>query len=508
MPNYPNDPVWSRLQDERRAAYRESKAITDAVQTRGDGHLTTAETSSLLSARARHDAAQEAQADREAQLAREARAIGARAETPGGYEPRAVVTSEPRAYTAELDNRGSDAGGVSYLSDLYRMQTWGDIGARERLARHAQEVEVEARNATTYEARELRRLEGRGAAPTRETRAVTTSGFAGMVVPQYLTQLAALVARNGRPAANATTRLELPDQGMSVIIPRGTTGASEASQATENTAVSSTDEVWANLTIPVNTVAGQQDVSRQSIERGIPGLDQFIYRDLAGANAAELDRQVLAGSGASNQALGIFTTAGVNQATAFAAAVTATTFWAKLAGAVNSINSAGTVVGPANLIVMHPRRWSWLLLQVDSQGRPLVVPTAGGQSAVNGFGATDSPKYSGNPQSGSTGVDFSGYTPVGYLQGLPVVTDANVQTAVGTGPEDIVYVANTDHLLLWENGDGMPQSLRFEQTLGNQLTVKLIGYSYFAFTAGRYPVAVSLIGGNAAAGFGLVAPTF
>jgi HK97 family phage major capsid protein len=104
-------------------------------------------------------------------------------------------------------------------------------------------------------------------------------------------------------------RLPLPDQGMTLIIPRGTTGAAVASQATENSALQNTDEVWGNLTVPVATIGGQQDVSRQSLERGTPGIDQLVYMDLAGAYHAELDRQVIAGSGASGQMLGMLNTA-------------------------------------------------------------------------------------------------------------------------------------------------------------------------------------------------------
>jgi two-component sensor histidine kinase len=89
-----------------------------------------------------------------------------------------------------------------------------------------------------------------------------------------------------------------------------------------------------------------------------------------------------------------------------------------------------------------------------------------------------------------------------------VITDANLPTSVGTGPEDVVIVARRADLLLWEDGDGTPTELRFEQTLGTQLTVELVAYGYAAFTAGRYPTAVGTIGGNATIGNGLVAPTF
>src|SRR5689334_7205329 len=96
-------------------------------------------------------------------------------------------------------------------------------------------------------------------------RATNTGSFAGLIVPQYLVDLAAPVLRAGRPFANSIgPSLPLPETGMTFTIPRGTTGASSAIQATENSSVSATDEVWANLTLNVATCAGQADVSRQS----------------------------------------------------------------------------------------------------------------------------------------------------------------------------------------------------------------------------------------------------
>jgi HK97 family phage major capsid protein len=470
---------------EKRAALRaeldallaEDRELTTDEETRAD------ELMSQLESTDRRDREIVALEVRDTELAEQRAADGIPVDTRTEHAAPAHVVREERTYTAHKDTNGS----ASFLSDQYR--AWqGDPDAQARLIRHMTEARVEGE--------------------ISETRATNTASFAGAIVPQYLTNLAALVARNGRPFANACTGLPLPDQGAVFQIPRGTTGAATAIQATENSNVQSTDEVWANLTLNLSTIAGQQDVSRQALERGIPGLDSLIYLDLAGAYAANLDTQVISGSGASGQLLGIFNTGGVNQATAFGAAATASTFHLKLAGAVNSIESAGTIVAPANIIVMHPRRFSWLLGQVDTQGRPLITPVANGLQLMNGFGVDANPgAYSGDSV-GGTGVDFNGYVVKGYLQGLPVVTDANVQTAQGSGPEDIVYVANTAHLLLFEQGNGQPNQLRFEQTLGNQLTVKLVVYGYVAFTAGRYPTAVSLIGGNATVGNGLVAPSF
>jgi len=411
--------------------------------------------------------------------------------TSNEREGRAVVTREERTYTQRKALRGALDGGASYFRDAFLAQTRNDSSSQARLARHAAETIVEGE--------------------VSQRAALTSVNAAGLVVPQYLTDLAALAARAGRPFANAITRLELPDQGMSLIIPRGTAGATEAAQAAENVDVGASTEAWANLTVPVVTIAGQQDVSRQTLERGVPGLDQLVYRDLVGAYAAELDRQTLAGSGTGNQMIGITTTGLSNNpiSTAFTALATAQTFYSKIAGAVNSIEAAGTVVAPANLIVMHPRRWSWLLTLVDGQLRPLVTPITQGLQLFNGYGNDVLPGgYSGNPQNATTGVDFMGYAVKGYLQGIPVITDANIPTAVGSGPEDQVIVCNTAHMLLWEIADGMPKQLRFEQTLGNQLTVKIVAYDYAAFTSARYVAAAAIVGGNSAGGFGLFAPSF
>lgn len=374
------------------------------------------------------------------------------------------VGAEPRTYTKETARSG-----LSFFSDAFNSRENDSQSARERLARHTREVEVHG---------EITQ------------RAQTTGGGAGLVIPQYLVEETALVARAGRPVANAVgMKLELPDQGMNLIIPRGTTGATAASQATENTAVSNTDEAWLNLTVPIVTVAGSQDVSRQLLERGSASVDMLVYADLAGAYAAELDRQVVNGSGAANQMLGILQTAATNQATAFTAAATAQTFWTKFAGAKAAIATNRLLA--SDLGFMHPNRWGWLEQLLDGQLRPLIVPNQNGP--VNGYGIYDEPSYG---------------TVAGTLSTIPIVLDANVPTNVGAGPEDQVGVVRRNDLYLWEDGDGMPRQLRFEQTLGGQLTTKLVVYGYAAFTAGRYPAAVSKIGGNSALGFGLVAPTF
>ena len=288
---------------------------------------------------------------------------------------------------------------------------------------------------------------------------------------------------------------------MSLIIPRGTTGAAVASQATENSSVQSTDEVWSNLTVPVVTIAGQQDVSRQSLERGIPGLDGLIYTDLAGAYAAELDRQVLHGTGASGQALGITQTSSIYAATAFGAAVSATNFTLKVAGAVAGIAGAGTAIQP-RVIVMHPRRWGWLQSLVDSGGRPPRARAAG-RPVQRGRVHHQPGRLLGRrclhriPGTGSRRV---GEWPAGHHRRERHHHRGHDQRGFGDRVRQLPA-------LLWEESQA-PRQLRFEQTLGNQLTVKVVAYGYAAFTAGRYPGAFGKIGGLDTTTNGLIAPSF
>jgi hypothetical protein len=255
--------------------------------------------------------------------------------------------------------------------------------------------------------------------------------------------------------------------------------------------------------VPVATIGGQQVVSRQLLERGAPGTDELIMADGARAYVAELDRQVIAGTGASGTLLGVLNTSGIATATAFGAAATAGNINTKLAGMVGTIAGYGQGL-QAGAIVMHPRRWAFLTAASDTTGRPLLGLAAYGITSalgqVNGVGA-----YSG----GNDPNDPRQATPVGSIQGLPVFTDANIPTTNGTNNEDVILVLDLSAPILWEDGDGGPRQLRFEQTLPGQLTIKMVFYNYSAFTAGRYPQGVGRVGGaDTGAGNGLVAPTF
>ena len=388
------------------------------------------------------------------------------------YDEVARVGQEPRTYTRET--AAND--GLSFFRDAWGFTKNNDVNARERLERHAREVEIN---------KEM------------SARSVASGTFGGLIVPNYLVELAAVKLRAGRATANIVSRHQLPATGMTLVIPRGTTNATAAVQTSENTAVSNTDEVWADLSVPVRTISGQQDVSRQALERG-DSVDELVYLDLTRDYGAALGSQVINGSGTSGQMLGILNTAGIGAATAFGAVPTAANVGSKIAGAEASVWAGGQGLAP-DVLVMNPRRWGWMLAQSDTTGRPIVVANTSGPVnavAVGGFGGE---------ALADAGLQFVGT----HNSGVPVLVDLNVPTNVGTNSEDVILALDSDELHLWEDGDGMPRQLSFEQTVGGSLTTKLVVYGYAAFTAGRYPAASAKVGGlDTTATYGLVAPTF
>ena len=353
-----------------------------------------------------------------------------------------VVKSEARTYSPQSES--------SFIRDAYAAQFNNDYSAQQRLSRHMNEEQIERRD-------------------------VTSANFAGLIVPQFLTELAAPFARAGRVAADLARKHQLPASGLTISISKVTTGSATAAQ-TEGAAVQETDMDDTKLDISVVTIAGQQNVSRQSIERGT-NIDSLVMADLVSSYNSVLNTAVVAE---------LFASAG-NAVTYTDASPTVAELYPKLVDSIQQVQT--TFFAGPNVMIMHPRRLAFILAAVDGQSRPLAVPTpsSSGQPAyAYGNGA---PLY-GN----------SGYS----ILGLPVYTDATVATDKGSGTDqDTIYIGNSQELHLWEEGDGTPKMLRFEQPKAAELDITMIVYGYSAFTANRYPSAWSQINGT-----GLVTPTF
>ena len=287
----------------------------------------------------------------------EVRALNA--ENPQEPQPvgQTVVTHEPLTYRS--DNKEH-----SFIIDFIDSNVSKDVAATQRLQRHSKEM---------------------------ETRAGTSASFAGLVVPQYLTDLAAPLARAGRPFADQCRPLQLPESGLSINISRVTTGSTAAIQNPENTAVSSTDIDDTLLTSNISTIASAQQISRQAMERGT-GIDSLITGDMMGAMSTVLDNQLINGSGAAGQLLGISQVTGINSVTYASGAPTVALLYPKLLDAIQQINS--NLFRAPDLILMHPRRLAYFQAAVDGNDRPLVLPQANvpqnamGTGPVAGYGNT------------------------------------------------------------------------------------------------------------------------
>ncbi len=373
----------------------------------------------------------------------------------------AVRRAQARVQSVTESRTYEKGNGRSYLQDLMRHQLNLDATghALDRLRRHATEVE------TDKEYRDLNRTDGQG-------------GY--FVPPLWLMNQYVELARPGRAYANLCTMQELPGGTDSINIPKVLTGTATAVQTADNAAVQETDMTDTSVEAKVRTIAGQQDVAIQNLDQSPVNFDQVIFGDLVADFATKVDLQVIAGSGAAGQVVGVRNTPGIG--TIAFTGTTVNALYAKLADAVQRVHTARFLA--PTVIAMHPRRWAWFLSASDTNGRPLIVPEAGNpQNSIGSLSAVASQQV------------------VGQLHGVPVVTDPNIPTNLGAGTnEDTIHVLRASDLLLYEGGI---RTRTLQEVGSGNLTVRLQVYGYIAFTAGRYPASIVEIGGT-----GLVAPSF
>ena len=429
--------------NEREGAEAKVTAILDAVEAEDRTDLTPEETIEFDAARAelrtideRIDALKAQEADMSELNERNEAAADTRAELAKAT-PVVHVGQEARTYRQDGEH--------NFFADAIAAKR--DASAAARIERNRIEAQIDYRS--------------------------TSGAFGGLVVPQYLTELFAPNLESGRPFLSSVTNLPLPEAGMNLTIPRGTTSTSVAAQATENTAVSNTTFANTDLVVPVRTFSGQQVVSRQAVERGT-GIASILLADLFSEYATKTNVSAISGDGTAGGHFGILNTTSVQTA-----AWTGTT-GASLVSAIH--NGIGKVNGAryaaADLILMHPRRWAWLCAASDGNQRPLVEVVGGTGQNVVGAGSA------------------AGYAAVGSIAGIPVVIDAGVPTNLGASTdEDRIIITRRQDVLHMEDA-GAPVGLELEEVLADQLSVRMVAYGFSAFTAGRYPVATCVLQGT------------
>ncbi len=447
---------------ERKAAQDALIALRSAIEA-GDETITDDAVTAAISRRdaldSEVDALQARVADLQAELERDTVVEAlSRIETPAAglpaYDQVARVGADKRTYSPDNAREG-----VSFLRDIVSRLD-GDFRAAERLSRHMDEERVE-----------------RGELLVRD---VGTGAFSGLTVPQYLTDLVAPAVAAGRPLADNCRKLPLPPDGMTVNISRVTTATAAAVQATEAAGVQETDIDDTLLTVNVRTIAGQQDVSRQAVDRSV-GAETVIVEDLVRRYHTVLDSGIINDNGTSGTHLGIRSTSSIVSVTYTDSSPTPSEAWGPLWDLQQQIESG--VYAAATHLVMHPRRWAFFCSAI------------GTNQAMVGFAGV-APLLLGAEQAKDYGAGVRG-----ILAGLPVIVDANIPTTVSS-TQDVILGVTASELFLWEQ-PGSPLLIRAEQVGAGNLLVKLVVYGYSAFTAGRYPGAHGVISGS-----GLTTPTF
>jgi HK97 family phage major capsid protein len=337
--------------------------------------------------------------------------------------------------------------------------------ARERLGRHELQM-VEQRVMTSYQ----------------PGNSLTAGG--ALTPPAWLLAELATVARAGRPLADAIGSQPLPMGVDQLFVPTASQGGLTGVQATETTNIAAQDWVTAQLNSQIATVAGQVDISQALIDQSPAQVDQIILGDLLADLALRVDDQIINGTGAANQVNGLVTltpgtaVAYTTAAPAYTSATTANSFVFQITKAINGV--ATQRKRAPQVIVMHPRRWAWVTTALDSQNRPMVVPTA----EMNAYGRVN---------------DVAAEAIVGTQSGLPVLLDATIPTNKGVGTnQDQVYVLRLDDLRIWES---TPIARAMVAPLSAQLGVRLQVYGYLAAILNRYAGSIARIDGT-----GLVDP--
>ncbi|MGZ6788376.1 MAG: phage major capsid protein [Mycobacteriaceae bacterium] len=467
------------MPEERDAAAAANAVITARIEERQqvDARITVAEGEEVR--RAADAAAQER--------------LG-QGDTTGGSPAR--VLSEPRTY--------DPAARHSYFLDLARVQLGrgdGDGGvaaARDRLARHEAELRVELpareqtrdRLARVGSDREMRRAgiseRDRDNAFEKRVNPNRTDGQGGNFVPPlWLVDEYVDYARFGRTTANLCRTMGLPSGTDSINLPKVATPTATGVQTADAGTVQSTDLTDTSVSAPVRTIAGQQDIAIQLLDQSPISFDEVVFADLLADYNAQLDLQVISGSGSSGQLGGILGVSGINAVTYTDATPTLPELWVPLLQSASQV-AKGRKVAPATGVVMTPSMWYWALSQLDTTTRPLLL--SNGSNSFNGMGSSGSLETDG-----PAGV---------FTYGLPAFLDGNIPSNLGAGTNETrVITARWDDLFLWE---GSMRTRVLSEVLSNTLQVRLQVYNYVAFMGNRRPTSISVISGTGvipAAGF-------
>jgi hypothetical protein len=368
--------------------------------------------------------------------------------------PNVQVTREPLTYERHLTT-------TSYFKDRIDLEMHGDNAARSRLERHGKEMDVELARRDA-EARSIlagAKIETR-ADPSR------TPGMGGYFAPPlWLVEKFAPAKRPARLIANLIDAegglFPLPSGVQSVNIPLLTTGNAEVPEADDE------DDDSQNITdiaksSPVVTISGDSDAALQLLEQSGAGaaFDWAMFKDLAESYDADLDSQILYGTGSGGQFTGITTVVTTANAIAYTdASPTLSEMYPSLGKAAAAVGDNRNL--PPQAWLMRTARWAWIGTSLDSSSRPIVPPALGPPPRP----AEDEPQATSS------------------ILGWPVYCDDSISVTLGaTGTQDQIVVFRPADLLLLE---GTPHTAVMMEPLSGSLQVRIQLRNYAALVIGH-----------------------
>jgi hypothetical protein len=290
-------------------------------------------------------------------------------------------------------------------------------------------------------------------------RDLTSAGFIPAAgAPMFIAEQFAAAARARAGLAAALRQEPLPAQGDHIETPRLATGAAVAVVASENAAVQETDPTSALASSNKALVSGQVDVSRQLLEFSKPGIDSVLALDLGNDTGLKIDQQLISGTNANGQTLGLATVSGINTVTYTSGTPTAAALASKCWAAFQAIADSGggpSQPGPDNyLVVVAPRRAAALGADQGQTSATPVLPSLPGQLVVTS----------------------------GIRQNL----------GAGTNEDEVFVIARAEVFVALAR----PVFQVFEQVGSGTQTVRLQARQYVALMAARQPKAIARISGT------------
>jgi HK97 family phage major capsid protein len=299
--------------------------------------------------------------------------------------------------------------------------------------------------------------ERRRLAADREMRGLSMADNGALVVPQYLVDRVRSSGHSLRPLCDLAA-MPLPPVGGTVTLMRASTGTTAAAQATEGSTIIASDPVITDTTLPVRTVWSAMDITLQALTNADQvGLDLLVARELVGGVDAKQEQLVLNGAGTSGEPTGLLNISGIGSVS-----LTSTTTTSLLDAVGKAAQQSHVATGgAADTVVMHPRRWAWLLANAGDQAAAMQVATTAGPVA-------------------------------GRLLGLDVVTSAAVPSTLSTD-QDAVVVMQRNDLYVGEAPTAIDTQVD-AASLANNVAARIVVSRYYATGVDRPAGVVKITG--------------